>query len=422
MAFTIYHPSDLLAHPVKPGHPERPHRLVAALASLGDIAHDFDYKVADPASLEDAELLHSPAYLASLAEPFGIGQSFRVLDGGDTVQTPDTLNAALCGLGAARRAVDALHDKTAQGAFVMSRPPGHHAHSDHASGFCFLGTAALAAKYAAAAYGMRVALIDFDLHHGDGHQQLLWDEKNIFLASTHQEGIYPMSGQLNEVGAHDHIMNRPLVAGSSSTAMRHAWTEIFDALRSFNPDMIIVSAGFDAHADDPLSGLKWSIDDYAWLGEQIAEIGNDLCEGKILNILEGGYDLSVLRHAIPQYLAPIVAASGAKDDAGTAAPILDKQRSLSPYLAGNTPLLGKKGDDRFACVKANTRLWIQDQTTGAMVYTPPEFLQMQSREPIKALASVFNTAGGADIEAIISFEHHLTRGFGYTKRSSDDFA
>jgi acetoin utilization deacetylase AcuC-like enzyme len=184
----------------------------------------------------------------------------------------------------------------ASNAFVATRPPGHHAETDTAMGFCLFGTIAIAAKYALDHHKLaRVAVVDFDVHHGNGTQDLLWEEPRVLFASSHQMPLYPGSGAAHEVGAHRQIINLPLRAGSSGAEMRAAYdAHIFPRIDAFAPELILVSAGFDAHRADTLANLNWVEDDFAWLTRRICDLADDHCAGRVVSALEGGYDLPAL--------------------------------------------------------------------------------------------------------------------------------
>ena len=413
MTFFIYHPGDINTHPSLPGHPERTHRLWAALegAHQADIG-PREFLEAVPRDIGLAEQLHDKSYLDMLTKETSQKDHLTRLDGGDTYLNHSTLNAALCGVGGCYDAIDALMYQRATGAMVMSRPPGHHATRTKAMGFCILGTAALASAYAREMHGLNVAVLDFDLHHFNGTEDLLWNHEDMLLASTHQADIWPMTGSAESRGAHGQILNRPLQSGSGSLEMRRAWSDIFARVRDFEPELIIVSAGFDAHADDPLSGLNWSIDDYRWLGDRIRSLAETTCEGRVLSILEGGYDLSVLKDGVRAYL------EGICPDFGQVSTRKAVKASGVPYTAPMSCLKRGRG---FACVKEFSRLWIQDQSTGSFVYTAPDFLGITSRKELIGFTEVASRAGEMKISDIIDFEHGLKRRFGYRQRSSSDF-
>ena len=225
-------------------------------------------------------------------------EGFEYLDP-DTVMSPGTLEAALRGVGAATAAVDLVFRGEADNAFCALRPPGHHAESRRAMGFCFFNEAAIAAHYARAAYGAeRVAVVDFDVHHGNGTQDIFWPDAGFFYGSSHQMPLYPGTGSVQETGA-GNIFNAPLRAGDGSGSFREAWTSvILPALDVFAPDLVIISAGFDAHHRDPLGSLELTEEDFAWVTLQIMEAAEIHAGGRIVSVLEGGYDLQGLASSV----------------------------------------------------------------------------------------------------------------------------
>ena len=198
------------------------------------------------------------------------------------------------------RAVDAVMADEAANAFVAMRPPGHHAETARPMGFCFFGTVAIAAKHAMAAHGLtRVAVVDFDVHHGNGTQDLLWDEARALFVSSHQSPLWPGTGAASERGAHDNVMNRPLPPRSDGAAIRALYeAEILPRLDAFAPELVLVSAGFDAHRDDPLAELNWTEDDFAWITERLCDLADAHAGGKLVSSLEGGYDLDALAASV----------------------------------------------------------------------------------------------------------------------------
>jgi acetoin utilization deacetylase AcuC-like enzyme len=188
-------------------------------------------------------------------------------------------------------------------AFVAARPPGHHAERDTAMGFCLFGTAAIGALRALDHHGLsRVAVLDFDVHHGNGTQDILWNDPRAMFASSHQMPLYPGTGHPSEVGAHGQIVNVPLREGSGTAAMRAAWGDILARVQAHAPDLILISAGFDAHADDPLAGLEWQAQDFAWLTHAICDLADATCGGRVVSALEGGYDLPALAASVAAHV------------------------------------------------------------------------------------------------------------------------
>lgn len=300
MATLVYTHPDFARHVTPPGHPEQVARLAAVERGLARLA--LERREAPLA--EEAEVLrcHSAQYLERVKAAVP-ADGWAQLDG-DTYLAPGSLTAALRGVGACTAAVDAVIAGTARNAFVAGRPPGHHAETATAMGFCLFGNVAIAAKRALDRHGLkRVAIVDFDVHHGNGTQDLLWDEARCLFVSTHQMPLYPGSGAATERGAHGQIMNVPLRAGTGGTTMKAAYeARVFPALTAFAPELLLVSAGFDAHANDPLAGLEWQAEDYRWLTGRLCDIADAHAGGRIVSTLEGGYDLQALEACVAAHV------------------------------------------------------------------------------------------------------------------------
>ena len=279
-------------HVETPGHAEQRLRLTAVEAALAEL--DLLRLDAPEAEVDDLLRCHPMAYLEGLQSPVPEGE-WVGLDA-DTSLSSGSWTAALHAAGGACAAVDLVLSGAAANAFVATRPPGHHAERATAMGFCLLGHVAIAAMRALDHHGLaRVAVLDFDVHHGNGTQDLLWDEPRAFFASSHQMPLYPGTGAPGEVGAHGQVLNVPLSAGTGTAAMRAAWEgEILPRVAAYRPDLILLSAGFDAHADDPLAGLMWHEEDYTWLTRRIVALAAEVCGGRVVSVLEGGYDLGAL--------------------------------------------------------------------------------------------------------------------------------
>ena len=299
MALVFSH-SGFAGHVTPPGHPERADRLKAVMAGLAGLA--VDVREAPLADLQEVTRCHPRAYADRVAGAVPAA-GWAQLDG-DTFLSPGSLQAALRAVGGAGAAVDAVLAGEKTHAFVTCRPPGHHAETATAMGFCLFGTVAIAAKRALDHHGMsRVAIVDFDVHHGNGTQDLLWDEGRCFFASSHQMPLYPGTGSAREQGAHGQILNAPLPGGSGGTEMRRIYDQmIFPRLTEWRPELILISAGFDAHANDPLAGLEWRADDYHWLTTRICEIAADCAGGRVVSCLEGGYDLAALTESVTAHV------------------------------------------------------------------------------------------------------------------------
>lgn len=287
----VFAHSDCLLHREPEGHPEQAARLRAVEAALAGLAV---VRRAAPLA-ERAEVLrcHPERYLARVEA--SVPQAGLAMLDGDTYLAPGSLTAALRAVGGVCAAVDAVMAGAARNAFVACRPPGHHAETAQAMGFCLFGSVAIGAKRALDHHGLsRVAVLDFDVHHGNGTQDLLWDEARALFVSSHQMPLYPGTGTAEERGAHGQVVNLPLRGGSGGAAMRAVWARALDRVRDFGPELILVSAGFDAHEDDPLAGLNWQVADFVWLTEAICDLAEEVCGGRVVSALEGGYDLAAL--------------------------------------------------------------------------------------------------------------------------------
>ncbi|MEX6508286.1 histone deacetylase family protein [Jiella sp. M17.18] len=291
MMTRLYFHSIFAEHLTGPGHPERPERIQAVMAALEDEAfHLLDRCEAPEGSLESIYRCHPEHYVRRLATAVPEDGIIR-LDS-DTILSPKSFTAALHGVGAATAAVDAVMAKEADNVFVAARPPGHHAETATAMGFCLFNNAAIAARHAQAVHGLeRVAIFDWDVHHGNGTQDIFWSDPSVLYCSTHQMPLYPGTGAKDEVGA-GNIVNAPLSAGTGGGTFREAMNErILPALRSFRPELVIISAGFDAHYRDPLANLKFIDKDFDWATGEMLDIADRYAEGRLVSLLEGGYDL-----------------------------------------------------------------------------------------------------------------------------------
>ncbi len=285
-------------HITPPGHPERVDRLAAVEKALSGLK--LTRRNAPLASESDLLLCHPAAYIARIRAA-GPTQGITQLDS-DTWMSPGSFAAASHAVGGACAAVDAVLAGQDCNAFVVARPPGHHAETATAMGFCLFGTVAIAAKHALLTQN-RVAVVDFDVHHGNGTQDLLWNEPRALFITSQQMPLWPGTGARSERGAHDNIRNIPLAPGSDGTVMRAAYeAETFPAIDAFQPDIILISAGFDAHTDDPLGGLNWVAEDYAWLTRRLCDLADKHCAGRVVSCLEGGYDLAALTASVAAHL------------------------------------------------------------------------------------------------------------------------
>ena len=295
-------------HETPPGHPERVARYEAITAAIADMA--LDRVEARPCDEADLHLCHPQRYIDRIRAAIPAKGS-TALDA-DTHVSPQSFDAARRGVGGMIQAVDAVLDGKAPNAFVLSRPPGHHAEVETPMGFCLFGNAAIGAKHALERHGLgRVAVVDFDVHHGNGTQDLLWDEPRGLFISSHQMPLWPGSGSPGERGGSDNVMNLPLGPGTDGAAMRSVYAaQVFPRLRAFAPELIIISAGFDAHAADPLAGLNWQTEDFAWLTRELLSLAGELCGGRVVSTLEGGYDLDALAASVAVHLSEMQEGAG----------------------------------------------------------------------------------------------------------------
>ena len=292
-----------LNHVTPPGHPEQVARLEAINAALA--APDFaDLHREDAPAATDAHirLAHHAPYIARV-KATAPDDGFAALDA-DTHMSPGSFEAAIRGVGANIRAVDLVMTGEVQNAFAAMRPPGHHAETETAMGFCFFGNVVIGARHAMETYGLnRVAIVDFDVHHGNGTQDLVWDDERILFVSSHQMPLYPGSGHASETGAHGQIVNIPLVPNTGGKVFREKYENIaFRAVADHKPELILISAGFDAHAADPLANLLLVEDDFAWVTHGLCDLADTHCGGRVVSTLEGGYDLDALASSVDAHV------------------------------------------------------------------------------------------------------------------------
>ena len=296
MSVALFTSAACLEHDTGPGHPECPDRLRAVLQALEH--PDFVpllREQAPQATRAQLELAHPAAYVEAILDirP-GLGE--RVHIDADTLLSHGSPAAILAAVGGAVAAVDAVMEGWARVAFSAARPPGHHAERARAMGFCLFNAAAIAAYHARARWGLRrVAVVDFDVHHGNGTQDIFERDADMFYASSHQYPCYPGTGAASERGVAGNIVNMPLRPGTDGAGFRAAWETVgLPALESFAPELLIISAGFDAHEDDPLAELRVQTEDFGWMTERLLGVAERCCGGRVVSLLEGGYDLRAL--------------------------------------------------------------------------------------------------------------------------------
>lgn len=310
MTTIVYTHEACLEHRPGTHHPESPERLRAVLQALRIPAFAaLEWREAPLGTRKQVELIHDPAFVDEVADLLP-SKGYATLDGGDTVMSPGSWEAVMRCVGAACAGVDAVMQGQARNVFCATRPCGHHAEPDRAMGFCIFNQAAIAAVHALDTYGLkRVAVIDFDVHHGNGTQTAFFNRPELFYASSHQSPFYPGTGAASERGVSNNIVNVPLPRGCDSALFREKTADvILPALRKFDPQLIIISAGFDAHASDPLAELNLTDDDYRWVTQALMDIAAECCEGRIVSVLEGGYSLEALASSSAVHVHALMAA------------------------------------------------------------------------------------------------------------------
>jgi acetoin utilization deacetylase AcuC-like enzyme len=308
MTILFSHPSAL-AHATPAGHPERPDRIRAIDKALADPAFTALKRETPPQADEaDITLVHPAAYVEAMRAAVP-SQGLARIDA-DTALSAESWEPILRAAGGAVAAVDAVVAGKAKNAFVAMRPPGHHAETATAMGFCFFNNAAIAARHAQKRHGLgRVAIVDFDVHHGNGSQEIFWSDASVMYCSTHEMPLYPGTGARSERGAHDNIVNAPLAAGDGGPEFRAAFeTTILPRLEAFAPELVVVSAGFDAHARDPLANLNLTEPDYAWVTERLMALAERHAAGRLISVLEGGYDLEGLARSAAAHVGALMRA------------------------------------------------------------------------------------------------------------------
>ena len=295
-----------LEHEMGPGHPERPKRLEAILEKLETVRLPrLTRSRPAPAPIEAVMANHGPDYVEFVRRASGSGRPLATTP--DTVIGPSTFDAALLASGASLAAVDAVTAGAAANGFCLHRPPGHHAERDQAMGFCFFNHVAVAARHLRARHGVdRVGIVDWDVHHGNGTQNSFYEDGSVLYFSVHQQHHYPFTGHVEETGTGAGVgttLNVPLQAGSGDREYRRVFRErLRPALERFEPGFLLLSAGFDAHASDPLGGMLMTREGFAGLTEECVSLAQDLCQGRLVSLLEGGYDLEATATSVVDHL------------------------------------------------------------------------------------------------------------------------
>jgi len=309
MYTALFSHAACLAHDTGLGHPECADRLRAVLRRLeGEEFAYLDRREAPQAEVEQIERVHPAKFVASLLARIP-KDGLSHLDG-DTVVSPDSGEAALRAAGAVCAAIDAVIEGPARNAFCAVRPPGHHAEPTQAMGFCLFNNVAIGAMHARVAHGIsRIAVVDFDVHHGNGTQATFEADPGLFYASTHQWPLYPGTGSAEERGAYGNIMNLPLPPGAGSAEFRAvAQRLLLPAVDEFAPELVMISAGFDAHADDPLANLNLIDADYGWITRKLCGIAERHAKSRVVSTLEGGYNLDALARSAAEHVKALMAA------------------------------------------------------------------------------------------------------------------
>jgi acetoin utilization deacetylase AcuC-like enzyme len=304
----ISHPSAL-EHATPLGHPERSDRMRALNEEFGSEAYSMLVREEAPkAELATIALVHPMEYIEKLHDAVPAEGAVRI--DADTALSSKSWEPIVRAAGGAVLAVDEVFGKRAANAFVAMRPPGHHAETATPMGFCFFNNVAVAARYAQKKHGAeRVAIVDFDVHHGNGSQEIFWNDPTVLYSSTHQMPLYPGTGSRNETGARNTIVNAPLSAGDGGTEFREAVDSIIlPRINNFRPDLILISAGFDAHVNDPLANLNLVEEDFAWVTQKLMDLADKHAQGRVVSLLEGGYDLEGLARSAGAHVRALMRA------------------------------------------------------------------------------------------------------------------
>ena len=307
MATTLFTHPICLEHDPGPGHPESRARLEAVLSGLeAETFSGLVHKEAPRAALEQFTLVHDEIFVDKIFSAIPM-KGYARLDP-DTIVSPSSGEAALRAVGAVCAAVDEVLCGSASNAFCASRPPGHHAKPASSMGFCLFNNVAIGAAHARQVYQLeRVAVVDFDVHHGNGTQSIFESDGNLFYASTHQSPSYPGTGNSNECGVAGNVVNVPLRPGDGSDEFRAAVTNtVLPKLRAFGPELLMISAGFDAHRDDPLAQLNLETDDFTWITSRLMEVAAESCAGRVVSVLEGGYNIDALAAGVAAHVRTLM--------------------------------------------------------------------------------------------------------------------
>lgn len=304
MTTRLYEHTIFLEHRTPEGHPERADRLRSLNIALEHPNFaSLDRKQAPQANEDSVLLAHPEKHLAAVMRSIPEEDTVKQIEA-DTYVGPKSFQAALTGVGGAMAAVDDVLSGKVDNAFVAARPPGHHAEKDKFMGFCLFNNAAIAARHAQRKHGIeRVAIVDWDVHHGNGTQDIFWDDPSVLFCSTHQMPLYPGTGAKDETGVKNNVVNAPLSPDTGSEHFREAFkSRVLPALENYRPDFIIISAGFDAHHRDPLAQINLVGDDFDWATGRLMEIAGKYANNRVVSLLEGGYDLEGLAESAGMHI------------------------------------------------------------------------------------------------------------------------
>ena len=306
MTTCIFTSNSSIKHDTGPGHPECPERIPAILNGLKKIqSQKLIWKEIGSFDEKYIELTHSQKYLEKINQSFP-KEDLVFLDG-DTIVSKGSKKAAYDAVGAIINAIDAVMNQEFDNAFCVVRPPGHHAEKEQAMGFCIFNNVAVGATYLLEKYKLnKVAIIDFDVHHGNGTQDIFYNEKKVLYISSHQFPFYPGTGSKDEIGKFNNILNIPLKAGTVSEEFFNSYKKVYEKLNEFSPQFILLSAGFDAHKNDPLANVNLESKDYYILTKEIMKIAKKVCDNKIVSILEGGYNLSAIQESAKYHVEALL--------------------------------------------------------------------------------------------------------------------
>ena len=306
MTTCIFTSNSSIKHDAGPGHPECPERIPAILNGLKKIqSQKLIWKEIGSFDEKYIELTHSQKYLEKINQSFP-KEDLVFLDG-DTIVSKGSKKAAYDAVGGIINAIDVVMNQEFDNAFCVVRPPGHHAEKEQAMGFCIFNNVAVGATYLLEKYKLnKVAIIDFDVHHGNGTQDIFYNEKNVLYISSHQFPFYPGTGSKDEIGKFNNILNIPLKAGTVSEEFFNSYKKVYEKLNEFSPQFILLSAGFDAHKNDPLANVNLESKDYYILTKEIMKIAKKVCDNKIVSILEGGYNLSAIQESAKYHVEALL--------------------------------------------------------------------------------------------------------------------